>query len=304
MAQGRIVIGTAIKQLQILIVSVLWLCTCAAGGAVESPDSIEAKAKLAAVRARIGELTRRVKSELEQRDALNARLREADLSITAKRRRLESLGAQELAAERQRNELRAEEARNQMALDSQRAALAAQVRAAFLIGQADELKLLLNQTNPADVGRMLAYYGYFARARSAKIAQIDGYEARLQDLVAQIGETAARLKSLKEEAGREVLDLERARRERAFAVTALSARVESGNEELIRLKREEQAVESLVADLGWISVSPPTGAIAAYPSECDCRSALRSFTNNSPPPTEISHRSCEPGVGIWICVPC
>ncbi len=68
----------------------------------ESADSAQAKAKLAAVRARIAALTERISLELKQRDVLNARLREADLAVTEKRRRLDSLHAEELGAERRR----------------------------------------------------------------------------------------------------------------------------------------------------------------------------------------------------------
>jgi len=83
-------------------------------------------------------------------------------------------GAAQAAAERHRAELRAEQGREQSALEGERAALAAQVRAAYMIGRQEQLKLLLNQSNPASLGRTLAYYGYFARERSGKIDVIQG----------------------------------------------------------------------------------------------------------------------------------
>jgi murein hydrolase activator len=235
-----------------LVALVLCIRVTASGVPAESPDAEEAKAKLAAVRERIAELTNRLGAELKQRDALNARLRDADLLITAKRRRLDALTSAELAAERQRDELRAAETRTRSALDSERAALAAQVRAQYMIGRADEMRLLLNQTNPAAVGRMLAYYGYFARARAQKIAEIAAQETRLAELIGQIEQTTAKLKSLQEEAGREVTDLVHARQARTLAVAALSQQVQSGNEQLARLQLEERAVESLVADLARV----------------------------------------------------
>jgi len=60
------------------------------------------------------------------------------------------------------------------------------------------------------------------------------------------------LRSLKDDVSREVAGLEQARRVRASAVAALSAQVQSGNQELGKLQREEQAVESLVADLARV----------------------------------------------------
>ena len=221
-------------------------------GAAPKADAAQAKAKLAAVRERIADLAGRLGAELKQRDALSARLREADLGITEKRRRLESLDAEVEAAEHKRSELRAEQNRTREALDSERAALAAQVRTEYMLGRSDEMRLLLNQTNPAEVGRTLTYYGYFARARAAKIGEIGAQESRLQDLVAGIDQQTLELKSLRDDASRQVADLERARHERGAALTALAEQVQSGHEELARLQREEQAVEALVADLSRV----------------------------------------------------
>ncbi len=247
----------AIKHLRLL--AALALCACAgaavsagAPSSAESQSPADAQAKLEALRGRIAELTGRLGLELKERDALNARLREADLGITAERRRLEALDAEAQAAERQRAALRAEQARIRNTLDAERAELAAQVRAQYMMGRSDEMRLLLSQDNPADAGRMLAFYGYFARARAAKIDEIGAEEARLQELVAESDAAAAKLKSLKDDAGRQVAELTGARRERAQTVAALDARVESGNQELARLQREKQAVESLVADLARV----------------------------------------------------
>ena len=254
----------AAKHLRILAALTLVMCAGAAGWAADSPDSAEAKAKLAAVRARIAALTNRLGIELKQRDALNARLREADLEVTAKRRRLDALHAAELAAERRRSELRAEQTRNQTALAAERAALAGQVRAAYMIGQQEQLTLMLNQTNPAEMGRLLAYYGYFARERGAKIGEISDHVMRLQELVAEIEQTTANLRSLEDDVGQEMTGLERARTERAAALAALLKQVSSGNLELSQLKREEQAVESLVADLAQVLQDFPVDAQQSF----------------------------------------
>ncbi len=239
-----------------------WGSTWAA--AADLNDSAQAKAKLAAVRARIAALTNRLGDELKQRDALSSRLREAELVITAKRQKLDALRAEQIAAERHRAELRAEQSRDQNALQTERAALAAQVRAAYMIGRQEQLKLLLNQSNPAGLGRTLAYYGYFAEERSSKIDTIQGQVVRLQQLVSEIDQQSAQLKVLENDAGREVSGLEHARAERADALDALSKQVASGNQELANLKREEQAVDSLVAELARTMQDFPLDATQGF----------------------------------------
>src|SRR5271167_570455 len=139
-----------------LCMSAALLCASGRGAPAESADQAHAdaaKARLAAVRARIAELTDRIGAELKQRDALSSRVRDAELAIAAKRRGVDALHAAALAAERHRLELRAEQVRDQNALQEERAALAAQLRQAYMLGRRDALELLLNQGNPAGVGR-------------------------------------------------------------------------------------------------------------------------------------------------------
>ncbi|MGB6353273.1 MAG: peptidoglycan DD-metalloendopeptidase family protein [Steroidobacteraceae bacterium] len=232
--------------------------------AANPADSAQAKAKLAAVRARIAALTHRLSDELKERDVLSARLREAELDITAKRRRLDSLRLAQFAAERRRTELRGEQRAGENALQAERAALAAQVRAAYMIGRQEQLELLLNQSSPAGLGRTLTYYGYFAAERSTKIDAIQAQMLRLQQLVGEIDEQSAQLKALQEDASAEVAAVERARAERAAALAALTQRVANGNQQLAGLKREEQAVESLVADLARVLQDFPVDSTQSF----------------------------------------
>jgi septal ring factor EnvC (AmiA/AmiB activator) len=227
-------------------------------------DSAQAKAKLAAVRARIAALTSRLSGELEERDALSARLRAAELTITAKRRRLDTLRTEELEAERRRAALRGEQQAEQNSLQAQRAALAAQVRAAYMIGKQEQLELLLNQSDPAVLGRTLTYYGYFAAERTGKIDTIQGEVLRLQQLVAQIDQQSAQLKSLEQDVGTEMAAVEHARADRTAALAALTQHVASGNRQLADLKREEQAVESLVADLARVLQDFPIDSTQSF----------------------------------------
>jgi murein hydrolase activator len=234
------------------------LCASSPAATPTPADSAQAKAKLAALRARIAELTGRMGSQLAQRDTLSARVRETELGLAAKRQRVEELHAAQVAAERRRSELRAEEGRNLNALQAERGSLASQARAAYMIGRQEELKLLLNQSNPASLGRTLTYYGYFAEQRSQKIKSMQSNEARLQQLVAQIEQETQELQKLQDDATQEIAGLQHARAERAVAVAALTKKLESGNQELGNLKREEQAVESLVADLARMMQDFPT----------------------------------------------
>ncbi len=218
----------------------------------DSADSVQAKARLTALRDRIAALTARLGTQLAARDALNARLREADLGITAGRLRLEGLRAAHAATSRRRAALRDEQSSIDKALTAQRRALGDEVRNAYLLGPREQLKLLLNQSDPSAVGRMLSYYAYFVRERGGKIAGIRAQVERDRALAAEIERTTAALESLEHAASEALGQLQQARAGHSAALRAVLEQVRSGDDELARLKREEQAVEALVADLSQV----------------------------------------------------
>jgi septal ring factor EnvC (AmiA/AmiB activator) len=224
----------------------------AAAAADHTVDAAELKAKLSEVRGRIAALTDRLRGELKERDARGARLREAEVGIAATRSRLEGLRTAALAAERRRAELHAEQTHAQAALEEARADLAVEARAAYMIGRQPQIKLLLNQSDPAAAGRMAAFYSYFARARAQNIDEICARVTRVQELAEQIRRTTQRLQGLQSDANREMKDLHHAREVRAAALAAATRQVSSGNEELARLKREEEAEEALIADVARV----------------------------------------------------
>ncbi len=218
----------------------------------ESTTTEQAKARLAEVRGRIAALTSSMAAQLKDRDSQAARLREAELSIEAARRRLEVLHGEQAAAERHRGELRTEQMHTQNALDGQRAVLAAEVRAAYMMGRQEPLKLLLNQSDPADVGRVMAFYGYFARARAMKIAAIAARVERVRQLVAEVDDVGAKLHALQAETVEQMRTLQQAHDERRAALDAVNAQVNGSALQLGELKRREQAEEALLADLSRV----------------------------------------------------
>jgi septal ring factor EnvC (AmiA/AmiB activator) len=231
----------------------LALCTTVpatpAAPAAAAPQSQDARARLAAVRARIAELTRRRGEELAERDAQGARLRAAELEVTAKRQGLEELQAAAAKVAQRRGELQAERQRARSALDGERTRLAAEIRAAAMLGRQQELKLLLNQGDARRLGRMLTLESYFGRARAASIATISGQLQHLDALTAQIDAQSQRYQALLAEAAQQLQALLQARAARAALLAEANGQVQSADQELARLRREEQAVESLLTEL-------------------------------------------------------
>jgi len=216
---------------------------------LQAADEKATEADLRKVQSDITELQQAIRAETTRRDSLAARLRDAELTVTGARHRLDQLRRQRLESTRRRAELREQRADAEKALTTERTALAGQLRAAYTIGRDEQLKLLLNQQDPAQLGRMYAYYGYFGRARAARITSIRTQLEKIIELDQALAAEEARLARLEEDARGQLDTMQRGRQDRASVVKELDQQLKNRKVTLARLKRDESTLEGLLADL-------------------------------------------------------
>ena len=156
------------------------------------------EADLKRVQQRIEQLQKAVRGDTARRDKLTVALRDAEEQVRAARQRHEAARGKVAESDRRLQELADERARNEKLLAEQRDALAAQLRAAYMAGREDHLKLLLSQKDPVALGRALVYYSYLGQARAGQIAEIEGAVRRLEELAGE--EQAERARRLEREA--------------------------------------------------------------------------------------------------------
>lgn len=231
------------------LVIALLLLAPAPAAAAKARSEAEAKAELAQIRERIRRITEGVQDDVARRDSVAAELRDADKSVAGARSRLDEVRDERASSERRREALRAEQARTQAALASERDALAAQLRAAYVAGREEQLKVLLNAGDPATVGRLLGYYSYFGRARAANIAVINEQMTRLDSLDQELAGEEAKLAELEQLRRQEVGTLDAARDRREKALGALQTRIATRKTELRELRSNAATLEQLIAKL-------------------------------------------------------
>jgi septal ring factor EnvC (AmiA/AmiB activator) len=217
--------------------------------AAKQPTPAQKEAELRRVNSRIEKVRKEVAEDVAKRDRLSAQLREAELGVQAARRTLDDIRAQRLATEARLRELEQEESRLEAELAAERGALAGELRAAYVNGREEELKLLLNQEDPATFGRMLKYYGYFGRARAERIAGIRDKLEHLALVREKIAGERERLAALEADQQRQVGALRSAQQSRTRAVAAIEGEIKSQRGALQRLQSQAQALEKLIADL-------------------------------------------------------
>ena len=156
-------------------VLVALLFGCAAFAAADDEDLSKIKEQeLEDVRDKISDLKLHMDETARDRDRLTAELQEAEVAIAEKRQRLDVLERERAYAEKRRAELDDEIARGEAELAEESERLAAQLRAAYMSGRQERLKLLLNQQDPATLGRLMAYYGYLNDYRTDNIGSVTG----------------------------------------------------------------------------------------------------------------------------------
>ena len=215
----------------------------------DDPNPAKAEADLKAVRAQMEKMRADMERDAGKRDKLSKDLEESEKSVGSARGELDRLRRERAVHTAKRAELAEQRRRQEAELANSRAALAGQIRAAQMIGQDEPLKLLLNQRDPAQAGRVFTYYQYFGRARAAQIATIDSHLREIATLDAGLAEEESRLTALEQQRKGELSKLTAARERRGRALTVLDAESRTRAKELQRLEEQKGGLEKLVREL-------------------------------------------------------
>jgi septal ring factor EnvC (AmiA/AmiB activator) len=207
------------------------------------------EAELRKLNERIEKVRKSVNADVQKRDKLSVELREAELGVAAARRELDDIKAQRLAAEGRLRELEREQARAENEIADERAELGGELRTAYVNGREEQLKLLLNQQDPARFGRMLAYYGYFGRARAERIRAIQDKLEHLALVGEKIAAEKSRLEALEQQREERVAALKSSQDQRARAVSAIERQIRTQGGQLERLQSQARSLEKLIAEL-------------------------------------------------------
>ena len=212
-------------------------------------EQARTEAELSNIRTVIERVQAQVARDAAEQDRLARDLRGAEKAVANARTALGLVQTERREAAARRHALAEERQDVEHKLQAERAALAGQLRAAYMIGREEPLKLLLNQRDPARAGRMFAYYGYFGRARGEQIARIRAGVALIAKLEDQLALEDQKLAELEQAQQQEVARLERARGDRSVVLVSLQNEARSRTAALARLNQQRAGLEKLLAEL-------------------------------------------------------
>ncbi len=230
---------------------VLLLTVCAPLGAQDSGGELAQikERELEQVREKIEQLKQSMDRIAADRDRVTAQLQDAEVVIAEKRIRLRELKREQQFSAKRKAELDDKLAKREAELDEESAELAEQVRAAYMSGSQEKIKLLLNQRDPATLGRLMAYYGYLNEYRAGNIDAVTAHIHELADLRSQVAAEEARIAEITRRRYTELTELNTAQESRQELLASLKSRISNENSEIQRLAAEEKDLSRLIAEL-------------------------------------------------------
>jgi murein hydrolase activator len=230
------------------LVCLIALFALLAGVATASRDA-EVERQLATLRARLAAIEQAQRTAAAERDRESVALREAEARLAGELRALERTRGELSVVSARRDELAAHRAALAAGLESDSAALAVELRAAWMTGGEPRLRLMLSQGDPAELGRMLTWYGYLARARAERVVELRQRLAELAAVSRQLETERARLAEAEKRQAEAVAAVEAARAARALTVASLEEDLARRGQEAERVRQEAAALERLLEEL-------------------------------------------------------
>ena len=230
-----------------------------------SPSEQQARQRLDAIGERIQEASQRLASTDSARDQASEALREVETALAETHQRLDTLQAerrrldQEMAELAHRRELMEAERREQ------RAALGRQLDALYRMGLTPQLKLLLNQDDPARLDRLQAYLNHLADARNERLDLLAELDQRLDDNRRELEHRSEELASLEADVAARSQALARQSRERQALVAQLDQRYDTEASKLASLDQDRAHAERVLREvqetMARLERPPPSTAI-------------------------------------------
>ncbi len=188
----------------------------------------------------------------KQRSSLEQQLRTDDLAIAKVAKAINTIETDITTTQEKISSLAIEKKQLTIAKKRQEHLLAQQLRAAYTTGQHDYLKLLLNQDQSEKIQRTISYYQYLNQARTKEIDNFQITIAKLLQVSTEHLVQVEYLQQLKDEQLQQDSQLRSSKNQRHKTLKKLSRKLLSSQQQLNKLKTEENNLNQALTKLAAI----------------------------------------------------
>lgn len=225
--------------------------------AAEKPDVQHYQKNLDRVQQGIAKVKEHLQGTRYKRGHLVTELKQLEEEISKNARILSATNAEISRLGKRISNHKTELGQLNTALGNQREALAEQLRSAYALGQQHSIKMLLNQHNPAEIGRIQVYFEYLNRAREQQITDFIQSVQRKQVVETELNEALSGRKQAQAEQVSQKRQLEGQRFKRTRLLANLDSDIRNQEKTLTELESSRNKIENLLMSLGELLADIP-----------------------------------------------
>lgn len=233
--------------------------------AADSQETPDYQNKLERLQKSINKVKQHLKSTRSRRSQTLTDLKQLESSISKNATTLKSTENKVNKLNGRIGKLKKELASLNKQLNKQKTVLADQVRAAYTLGSQQHLKMLLNQEDSAEMGRIQVYFDYLNRAREREITQfIETIESRRKkedELEAALSSQKTALSNRK----KQKRELQKQRFKRSQLLAQLETKIKNQEQTLTDLESSRSKIEDLLMSLGELLADIPVAPDSQKP---------------------------------------
>ncbi|QYJ78924.1 murein hydrolase activator EnvC family protein [Shewanella acanthi] len=224
----------------------------------DASDLEKRQSDLKSIQAQINAQQSALKNTTKQREKLLSLLRSDEEAIAAAAKKVNSTKNSLAQIDTSLAELKQRQSELETLKVTQQNTLSKQLSSAYLAGNHDYTKMMLNQQSPASIERMLAYYQYLNKARMKSINELKQTLNELEDIKATQTKKQKQLNSLIAEQQVQSKRLSQEQNQRQATLKELQRTLNSKGAELEQLQIEEASLKRVVDQALKASRSVPS----------------------------------------------
>ncbi len=214
--------------------------------------------KLAKLQKSIAKIHQHLKGSKKQRSHVVTELKTLEAEISKTSKKLKTLKKKVIDSRQLAKKLKHELNQLNKQLAEQRTVLSEQIRSAYSMGHQQNLKMLLNQQDPAQAGRTQAYFNYLNRARQQQIHSFLATLDLKKQTEAKLKQTLLTQNKLLKSQKKKKRQRQKQRFQRKQLLAELSKKIKNQETTLSSLESSRGRIENLLKSLGELLADIPT----------------------------------------------
>lgn len=191
--------------------------------------------KLAQDRGELGKLEKQLENSEKRIASINQQLSDTKLSLQQSQEQIKKLVDEKQTLQKK--------------LGNHNKVLQTQIRSEYLYAGQEKIKLLLNQEEPAKLGRTLMYYDYVHRARLEEIKKVSSVLQSVRILQEEIAQEKNAIENKQSNLQTEIQSLEKSQQQRSTILSTLNTSISAEKTKLSTLKTDEKQLHNLIEEI-------------------------------------------------------